>query len=134
MVGFSDQEAHVKLYSQTSPSAEILGETVITPDRVELKYAALGDDSTRQAILAIEADQRQTTLRSRSQPSTDGSEPRTSIAGASMSCSPAGMRWRSQFQSVQPPTANSSRCCELAGAEQASTFRMRGISGCIKGS
>jgi hypothetical protein len=58
LLGFADQEAHVTVYSQTS--AVPVGEVVVTPDRIELKYAAIGEDAVQQAIVAVEADQTQT--------------------------------------------------------------------------
>ena len=53
LLGLADQEAHTTEWSggQSSKVA------VATPDRVQLTYAALGRDNTRQAVLAISSDQ-----------------------------------------------------------------------------
>ncbi len=59
LLGFPDQEAHVKIWAQTQPT-RVLGEAVVTPDQIQLEYAALGEDATQQAILAVEASQTQT--------------------------------------------------------------------------
>lgn len=58
LAGFSEEQAHATIYSQTQP----VGEAVLTPDRIELEYAALGEGPSQQAILAIEAGQAQTTF------------------------------------------------------------------------
>jgi hypothetical protein len=59
LVGLTSDQAHVKTWSSTWPEA--IGEEVLTPDQVELSYAALGGDSTQQAIVALEADRKQLT-------------------------------------------------------------------------
>ena len=43
------------VWSQTSDS-HVIGKVVLTPDQVRLTYAALGEDATQQAILAVEVD------------------------------------------------------------------------------
>jgi hypothetical protein len=57
LVGFSEQQAHVAIWTQTQPT-KLVGEAVVAPDLVELQYAALGEDSTQQAILAVQASLR----------------------------------------------------------------------------
>lgn len=61
VLGFTDQEAHDTIWAQTSPTTAI-GEAVVTPDQIELEYAALGEDATQQAILAVQAFQKQLTF------------------------------------------------------------------------
>ena len=56
LLGFRDQEAHVDIWSQTSPAMR-MGQAVVTLDRVEVIYAALGEDATQQAIVAVQAGQ-----------------------------------------------------------------------------
>jgi hypothetical protein len=58
LVGFTDQEAHDTIWAQTSPT-KVIGEAVVTPDQIELEYAALGEDATQEAILAVQASQKQ---------------------------------------------------------------------------
>jgi hypothetical protein len=70
LAGFNNEQAHVTIYSQNQP----IGQAVVTPDRIKLEYAALGDDPTQQAILAIEADQRQTTFGAVAVPTPKGWE------------------------------------------------------------
>lgn len=54
-LGFTDEQAHRTAWSQTPPGHEI-GKVVLTPDQVRLTYAALGEDATQQAIVAVEVD------------------------------------------------------------------------------
>jgi hypothetical protein len=58
LLGFTQQQAHVAIWAQTSPT-KVIGEAVVTPDQIELKYAALGEDATQEAILAVQASQKQ---------------------------------------------------------------------------
>lgn len=51
----------VKAWSQGSPS-RVIGEQVITPDAVQLTYAALGSGPTRDAIVAVDLEQTQTVM------------------------------------------------------------------------
>lgn len=73
LVGFPDQQAYVKTWAQTQPT-RVLGEAVVTPDQIELEYAALGEDATQQAILAVEASQTQTTFAAVAVPGPQGWE------------------------------------------------------------
>jgi len=58
LLGFTEQEAHRPIWAQTSAS-KVIGEAVVTPDRIELEYAGLGEDATQQAILAVQASEKQ---------------------------------------------------------------------------
>lgn len=73
LLGFADQQARVKIWAQTQPT-RVLGEAVVTPDQIELEYAALGEDATQQAILAVEASQTQTTFAAVAVPKSEGWE------------------------------------------------------------
>jgi hypothetical protein len=73
LLGFADQQAHVQIWAQTQPT-RVLGEAVVTPDQIELEYAALGEDATQQAILAVEASQTQTTFAAVAVPTPQGWE------------------------------------------------------------
>lgn len=55
LAGVGDRQTHTAVWSQSHvPPAKIIGEAVITPDRTQLSYAALGGDATQQAIVAFE--------------------------------------------------------------------------------
>ena len=54
-LGFNDEQAHRSVWSQ-APDSHVIGKVVLTPDQVSLTYAALGEDATQQAILAVEVD------------------------------------------------------------------------------
>ena len=56
LLGLGDKESHRKIWAQTVPT-RVIGEDVITPDKVQLTYAALGSDSTQQAIVAMQSTQ-----------------------------------------------------------------------------
>jgi len=56
LIGVSDKEAHRNVWAQTSPT-KILGQKVVTPDQIQLKYAVLGTDETKAAVLAVQAEQ-----------------------------------------------------------------------------
>jgi hypothetical protein len=58
LVGFNEQQAHTTIWAQTSPT-KVVGEAVVTPDKIDLEYAALGEDATQQAILSVQASQTQ---------------------------------------------------------------------------
>jgi hypothetical protein len=58
LLGFTEQEAHTPIWAQTSPS-KVIGEAVVIPDQIELEYAGLGEDATQQAILAVQASEKQ---------------------------------------------------------------------------
>jgi hypothetical protein len=58
LLGLGDQESHVEVWSQTQPS-RLVGQAVVTPDRVEVSYAALGEDASQEAVVAVGADQAQ---------------------------------------------------------------------------
>ena len=73
LLGLSDERAHVKIWSQTSPS-KVIDEAVVTPDQIELEYASLGDDSTQQAVLALQITQTQNTLAAVAIPKAGGWE------------------------------------------------------------
>jgi hypothetical protein len=61
LLGFTEQQARVSIWAQTSPT-RVIGEAVITPDQIELEYAALGEDATQQAILAVHTSHNQLTF------------------------------------------------------------------------
>ena len=54
-LGFTDEQAHTTVWSQTPPG-HVIGKVVLTPDQVRLTYATLGEDATKEAILAVEVD------------------------------------------------------------------------------
>lgn len=54
LMGFSDQQAHRTVFASTNDgSAKVIGQVVIFPERVQLMYAAIGEDASQQAILAF---------------------------------------------------------------------------------
>jgi hypothetical protein len=55
LVGLSDQQAHQAIWSDGhSEPAKVIGKSVVTPRRTQLIYAAIGDDATEQAIIALD--------------------------------------------------------------------------------
>lgn len=70
LLGLTEQQAHVSIWAQTPPS-KVIGEAVVTPDQIRLTYAALGEDATQQAILAVQISQRQQTFASIAVPKGD---------------------------------------------------------------
>ena len=54
--GMTDAQTHEAIESRTFPSRDI-GKTVVTPDQIQLTYASLGEDTTKQAILAVQIGQ-----------------------------------------------------------------------------
>lgn len=73
LLGFTDDQAHVETWSQVSPAKD-MGKTVVTPDQIQLTYASLGEDSTQQAILAVQINQRQDTYVAVAEPIAGGWE------------------------------------------------------------
>lgn len=73
LLGFAEQETHVDIWAQTSPS-KVMGEAVVTPDQIELEYAALGEDATQQAVIAVQASQQQLTFAAVAVPKAGGWE------------------------------------------------------------
>ena len=73
LLGLSDERAHVKIWSQTSPS-EVIGEAVVTPDQIELRYASLGEGSNQHAVLALQITQTQNILAAVAIPKAGGWE------------------------------------------------------------
>jgi hypothetical protein len=73
LLGFAEQETHTTIWAQTSPTKAI-GEAVVTPDKIELEYAALGEDATQQAILAVQTSQKQLTFAAIAVPKPHGWE------------------------------------------------------------
>jgi len=73
LLGFNEQEANTTIWAQTSPT-KVIGEAVVTPDQIELEYAALGEDATQQAILAVHATQKQLTFAAVAVPRPQGWE------------------------------------------------------------
>ncbi|HWZ51088.1 MAG TPA: hypothetical protein VNW54_06460 [Granulicella sp.] len=59
LLGLADQQIHTAVWSQGNPS-KFIGEKLVTPDQVQLTYAALGQDPTQQAILAIQIELQET--------------------------------------------------------------------------
>jgi hypothetical protein len=70
LVGFTEQEARVPIWEGT----KVVGEAVLTPDQIELEYAALGEDAAQQAILAVHASQKQITFAAVAVPKPEGWE------------------------------------------------------------
>ncbi len=54
-IGLTEVQAHHQRWSQGA-SAKVIGEDVVTPHEIRLTYAALGSDATKEAILAIKAE------------------------------------------------------------------------------
>jgi hypothetical protein len=52
LIGLTEKQAHHPVWAQTSAN-KVIGEKVVTPDQIQLTYAALGDDTTEQAIIAL---------------------------------------------------------------------------------
>jgi len=73
LLGFTEHQARVTIWAQTSPT-RVIGEAVVTPDQIELEYAALGEDATQHAILAVQASQRQLTFAAVAVPGPKGWE------------------------------------------------------------
>jgi hypothetical protein len=73
LLGFAEQETHTTIWGQTSPT-KVIGEAVVTPDQIELEYAALGEDATQQVILAVQASQKQSTFAAVAAPKPHGWE------------------------------------------------------------
>jgi hypothetical protein len=73
VLGFAEQETHVEIWSQTQPSRRV-GQAVVTPDRIGMSYAALGEDAIQQAIVAVQADQKQTMFAALAVPTVRGWE------------------------------------------------------------
>jgi len=73
LLGFTEQQARVPIWAQTSPT-RVIREAVVMPDQIELEYAALGEDATQQAILAVQASQRQLTFAAVAVPGPKGWE------------------------------------------------------------
>ncbi len=73
LLGFTEQQARVTIWAQTLPT-RVIGDAVVTPDQIELEYAALGEDATQQAILAVQASQRQLTFAAVAMPGPQGWE------------------------------------------------------------
>jgi hypothetical protein len=62
LMGLSDQQAHRTVWASTNDgSAKVIGQVVISPERVQLMYAAIGEDASQQAILAFELPSLQAT-------------------------------------------------------------------------
>jgi hypothetical protein len=59
LLGFSEDQAHWPVWSQTTPS-RIIGSKVVAPGQIRLTYAALGDSAVQQAILAVYIEETQT--------------------------------------------------------------------------
>jgi hypothetical protein len=55
LAGLDDQQAHETVWSSGNDSpAKVVDRAVITPGRIQLTYAPLGSDTSKQAILAFE--------------------------------------------------------------------------------
>jgi hypothetical protein len=52
LMGFTDEQVHRPVWSQSTPS-QVMGTRVLTPDETLLIYAALGESKTQEAILAV---------------------------------------------------------------------------------
>ena len=54
LAGLSDEQAHKSIWSQGNEGpSKVIGSAVVTPNRTQLMYAAIGDDATQQAILVL---------------------------------------------------------------------------------
>lgn len=51
-LGLTDKEVYHSIWSEGWPS-KVVGQKVVTPDDIRLMYAALGMDSTQQAVIAL---------------------------------------------------------------------------------
>jgi hypothetical protein len=58
LIGLTDTQAYHPVWTQSSPS-EMIGQKVFTPGDIRLMYAALGRDSTQQAVIAVLDTERQ---------------------------------------------------------------------------
>ena len=56
LLGMPEAEAHRKIWDSALPP-KVVGQEVVTPDHVQLTYAALGTGPTLQAILAVQNSQ-----------------------------------------------------------------------------
>jgi hypothetical protein len=62
LMGLSDEQAHRTVWAPTNDApAKIIGQVVIVPERVQLIYAAIGEDASQAAILAFEIPSLQAT-------------------------------------------------------------------------
>jgi len=73
LLGFTEQQARVAIWAQTSPG-RVIGEAVVTPDQIELEYAALGEDANQQSILAVHTSQNQLIFAAVAMPKANGWE------------------------------------------------------------
>ena len=56
LAGLSDQQAHQAIWSEGNEGpSKVIGQEVVTPNRTQLMYASIGDDSTQQAILVLDS-------------------------------------------------------------------------------
>ena len=53
LMGLTEEQAHHAVWAQAWPT-RVIGQEVATPDRVQLTYAALGNDAAQQAIIAAQ--------------------------------------------------------------------------------
>lgn len=62
LAGLTGQQAHKAIWSSgNDSSAKVISQNVVTPNRTQLTYAALGDDKSEQAIIAFEVRSSQAT-------------------------------------------------------------------------
>jgi hypothetical protein len=73
LLGITDEQAHITVWAQTSPSHP-LGSKLVVPSQIQLRYAALGDNDTQQAILAVEIGEKQLTFVAVATPKRDSWE------------------------------------------------------------
>jgi hypothetical protein len=58
LLGLPDKNTRQPIYATTQDgSTKLIGQKVVSPDQIDLRYAALGSDSTQQAILAVQVSQ-----------------------------------------------------------------------------
>lgn len=57
LLGATEQQAHENVYGPYpgAPSPKVIGQVVVSASQIELRYAALGEDATQAAILAVQA-------------------------------------------------------------------------------
>ena len=57
LLGLGDQQAHEAVWASDGQEAKVAGWKVVSPDQIDLRFAALGRNQTQQAILAVQVSQ-----------------------------------------------------------------------------
>ena len=71
LLGMEDEQLYVQQWSATTPSRP-LEKRLLLPDVVSLTYAALGEDATQQAVLAIQSNQQSMVFAAVAEPGPHG--------------------------------------------------------------